>query len=435
MARCKQDKKHRRSEKDDDNEPARKRVKLSQESKYNANRKWRISRQRDQRHYHRTGLYQPPPLPFKDALDNQYFLQTLETLQSFPWQKKYSIIVPTDLLQIIAIHATGTIIACNKCVEATEILWMNDKNYFVNNRKPSICASIKCKQPMTCCRSVTKSKVCRICSKMYCSFCWIDEEHSTNWCRASNHIFGFDSRFGLCNQCCSQCSECLETICNQCNDKYINSVINNNNKNNNGNGRVSVMLEYANVLNCSLCKQSYCHGCRDVIYCKICEKNYCVDCKEFKIDRCCECGYGHCSKHNKTSKCDRCDNYYCTQCMVMKKCNGNECKQLLCKKCWDYESVCTCITCKNLDGNGKGICFKCKETKKCHQCKVWFCKDCRTLANCSKCEKSFCVDYDQSWICSQCNDVICAACKDRIVVFGGYQTICTKCAYHMQEQN
>lgn len=125
-------------------QPKKKRRKISaakcnkQESEYNRNRNLVVSRHCFQDHFDRVGTYQPPPLPFHDSLDNQQFLQILNSLQSFQWYKGYSFMLPLDILQIIAVMSTGRIIQCNLCDKQTEILWMHDKTYFSNNKKPII---------------------------------------------------------------------------------------------------------------------------------------------------------------------------------------------------------------------------------------------------------------------------------------------------------
>ena len=60
---------------------------VNNESEYNENRERRISRHNNQTHFDRVGIYQPPPLPFSDTLDNQQFLQILEALKTFSWNK------------------------------------------------------------------------------------------------------------------------------------------------------------------------------------------------------------------------------------------------------------------------------------------------------------------------------------------------------------
>ena len=148
---------------------------------------------------------------FDNDLDNQQLVSIynclLSSSKSSPLLSNLypnKIEIPNQILQFIAIYATGTVQLCDDCGETeTFIMHSDDPKYYSNGKKPSQCVEEKCKRPLTCCYGPID---CCVCSSKSCHDC---------------NIFCCICQQNFCPECaeprwCPECSHCGGRICSFC---------------------------------------------------------------------------------------------------------------------------------------------------------------------------------------------------------------------------
>ena len=280
-------------------------------------------------------------LPFDTQNDTDEFLLIYTTLIQL---NLFNLIVPIDILKIIAYNSVGTIILCPICTISETLIMFSNMNQF------DTCSNKKCdnyNSKLVCCQTNQENQIkCDLCDKIYCVNC-CDEYDCLHKC----------FEIGCGDKCCDSCSVADSGGYHCCNNCYNRSIV--------------------------ICK--YCHhffengyGARSVL-CSSCEtyhfdSNCCGDtsCIEQQLEdarvyECHNCGEIYCSNCRQPS-CEICglDDKFCKECVVFYQCKVQNCGTMICQHCM--------IECDNIECETK--CCKKDCVRHCDECGTNWCNDC-----------------------------------------------------------
>ena len=161
-----------------------------------------------------------------------------------------------------------------------------------------------------------------------------------------------------------------------------------------------------------LCEHPFCPRCENYYridgFCKKCKCSFCTKYFAKKLD----CSHKGCRDHNSCNKC--CFN--CKQVIKTKLNKILDCKHLVCKNCFDYNSLCPCKLCE--------ICETERPVKR--DCLHKVCKNCEVYDECRKCQEKPCSVCQKVTVLVKNTECEHKSCKDCNVLNKGKCSLCKK---------